>query len=115
MQEKPTLHKTWNNHDDSTEAPSQQVNSNLNNISAIQTPPMESRTNTSATTATPQMFRQALAEVPDPSSFLQTPKQVDDTDLSWETEDEKEEVSMYTILRDSFQATQSDFSFFCHF
>ena len=46
---------------------------------------MESGSNT-----TSQMFRQALAEVPDPSSFLQTPTHVDDSDLSWEIEDEED-------------------------
>ena len=79
------------------------------------TPTRESEATVSTTTATPQMFRQALAEVPDPSSFLQTPKQVDNTDLSWEIEEEEEEVSIFTILKNSFQATPSDFSFFALF
>ena len=61
------------------------------------------------------MLRQALAEVPDPSSFLQTTSHVNDSDLSWEIDDEEDGVSMYAILKDSFQATLEDFSLFSYF
>ena len=75
-------HNMEDNTDESAEATSQELNSNIDNTNDTPTPTMESRPNTSTTTATPHMFKQALAEVPDPTSFLQTPTPVDDSDLS---------------------------------
>ena len=76
---------------------------------------MEYGSNTSTPTATPQMFRQALAEIPDPSNFFHTPSHESNTDFSWDIDEEEEALSMYTILRESFQATLSDFSLFQYF
>ena len=103
------------NDDNITESTRQDAHTNGGNPSNTPVPSMEYGSNISTPTTTPQMLRQALAEVPDPSQFLHTPSHENNSDLSWDIDEEEEVLSMYAVLRESFQATTSDFSLFSYF
>ena len=98
------------------DTPTENTNNNDTPI-GMTTPPVQTQFNDSnKDTETPQIFRQALENAPNPSSFLQTPQQEAVDNLSWDIDnDTDEDVNMYSIIKESFQETLQDFSLFTHF